>query len=39
MRDANFLGKNEVAVGVRKKTLFLTNICFGVSLHVLLELL
>jgi hypothetical protein len=39
MRDTNFLEKNDGAIGVKKKPLFLTNICFGVSLHVFLELL
>jgi hypothetical protein len=33
-----FFMKNERVVGV-KKPLFLTNICFRVSLHVLLEFL
>jgi hypothetical protein len=34
-----FFGKNEEIVIVRKTIIFLTNICFVVSLHVRLELL
>jgi hypothetical protein len=38
MRDESFFGKNERAVRARK-IIFFPNICFGVGLYFLLELL